>query len=89
MVTKLSTKGQVVLPASFRHKLSLQAGDPIDITLEDDGKGGRIVIAPRKKSHGKWKIITDPITGWPALKGPAGTPKLTSEKVKELLADFP
>ena len=89
MMTKLSTKGQVVLPVAFRQKLSLQAGDPIDITLEDNVKGARIVIAPRRKPRGKWRLVTDPVTGWPVLKGPPGTPKLTSEKVKELLADFP
>jgi AbrB family looped-hinge helix DNA binding protein len=89
MTTKLSSKGQIVLPASLRRKLSLQAGDPLDITLEDNAKGARIVIAPRRRKREKWKMVTDPITGWPALKGPSGTPKFTTEKVKELLADFP
>jgi AbrB family looped-hinge helix DNA binding protein len=89
MTTKLSTKGQVVLPASVRRRLALQAGDPLEISVENGDHGERIVIEPGAKRKGKWKIITDPLTGWPALKGPPGTPKLTSKRVKELLADFP
>lgn len=89
MTTKLSTKGQVVLPASVRRRLSLESGDPLDIFVEIGAKGERIVIEPRMKKKGKWRIVTDPITKLPALKGPPGTPKLTSEMVKQMLADFP
>jgi AbrB family looped-hinge helix DNA binding protein len=89
MTIKVSTKGGVMLPASLRRKLSLRAGDSLDVKLEDDVQGARIVMAPRRKKQGGWRIITDPVTGWPALKGPPGTPKLTTERVKELLADFP
>jgi AbrB family looped-hinge helix DNA binding protein len=89
VTTKLSSKGQIVLPASLRRKLAWQAGDALDITLEEGGKGARVVIASRQKRGGKWKIVTDPITQLPALKGPPGTPKLTSQMVKEMLADFP
>jgi hypothetical protein len=35
------------------------------------------------------KLVTDPITGWLVLKGEPGTPRLTSEMVKQMLADFP
>ena len=34
------------------------------------------------------EIVIDPITGLPALQA-ADAPKLTSEEVAELLADFP
>ena len=42
-----------------------------------------------RKSRGKSRIIIDPITGFPVLKGPAGATPLTSAHVREMLADFP
>ncbi|MBZ5687828.1 MAG: AbrB/MazE/SpoVT family DNA-binding domain-containing protein [Acidobacteriia bacterium] len=32
--TKVSTKGQVVLPGPLRRKLDIRAGDPLDVNLE-------------------------------------------------------
>jgi AbrB family looped-hinge helix DNA binding protein len=34
METKLSTKGQVVLPGPVRRKLGLRAGDPLEVRAE-------------------------------------------------------
>jgi AbrB family looped-hinge helix DNA binding protein len=89
MTTKLSSKGQVVLPAQLRRKLALQTGDALEIHLENASEGERIVITRKKMNRPKRKIIKDPITGWPVLEAPPGTPILTSEMVKEMLADFP
>ena len=89
MTTKLSSKGQVVLPARLRRKLALQAGDDLEIHLESTSEGERIVITRKKMRRRKRKIGKDPITGWPVLLAPPGTPPLTSEMVKEMLADFP
>ncbi|MGH9741168.1 MAG: AbrB/MazE/SpoVT family DNA-binding domain-containing protein, partial [Candidatus Acidiferrum sp.] len=58
MQTKVSTKGQVVLPSRIRNKLGLRAGDPLDATIE----GGRIVLTPRRARRKKTRIITDPDT---------------------------
>ena len=85
MVTKISTKGQVVLPSAIRRRLGLEPGDPLDIQLE----GQRIVLVPRGKRHRKARIITDPITGMPVLSAGSEAPNLTSEQVAELLKDFP
>ncbi len=85
MVTKISTKGQVVLPSQVRNRLGLQAGDPLDVQIE----GERIVLVPRRKRHKKARIITDPITGMPVLSAGPDAPMLTSEMVAELLKDFP
>jgi AbrB family looped-hinge helix DNA binding protein len=85
MQTKLSTKGQVVLPSQIRHKLGLRPGDPLDASVE----GGRIVLTPRKKRSKKVRIIKDPITGFPVLDLGPDAPTLTSKEVKEMLADFP
>ena len=86
MVTKLSTKGQVVLPNKIRRQLRLQPGDSLDAKLEGD----RIVLTPRKKhSRLKAKIVTDPISGFPVLTLGPGAPILTSKEIEEMLADFP
>jgi AbrB family looped-hinge helix DNA binding protein len=45
MQTKVSTKGQVVLPGPLRRRLDIRAGDPLDANIED----GNIVLTPRKK----------------------------------------
>jgi AbrB family looped-hinge helix DNA binding protein len=86
MVTKVSTKGQVVLPLPIRRKLGIRAGDPLDASVED----GRVVLTPRKKiSRSKVKIVYDPATGLPALDPGPDAPVLTHEEVKAMLADFP
>jgi AbrB family looped-hinge helix DNA binding protein len=86
MVTKLSTKGQVVLPSAIRRRLGLQAGDPLEVKAEGD----RIVLTPQKKrSRRKATIVTDPVTGFPALTLGPDAPVLTHKEVKEILADFP
>jgi AbrB family looped-hinge helix DNA binding protein len=44
MQTKVSTKGQIVLPGPIRRRLGIRAGDPLDAAIE----AGRIVLTPRK-----------------------------------------
>jgi AbrB family looped-hinge helix DNA binding protein len=85
MQTKLSTKGQVVLPSRIRNKLGLRPGDPLDASVEGD----RIVLTPHKKRGRKMRIIKDPITGFPVLTAGPNAPILTHKEVKEILADFP
>ena len=86
MQTRVSTKGQVVLPAPLRNRLGIRPGDPLDISIEQD----RIVLtAPKKKMKYKARIIDDPITGFPVIDVGPDAPVLTSEMVRELLVDFP
>jgi len=85
MQTKVSTKGQVVLPSRIRRKLGLQPGDSLDAELE----GERIVLIPRRPRRAKARIVEDPVTGLPVLTAGADAAKLTSEQVREILADFP
>lgn len=85
MQTRVSTKGQVVLPSPLRRRLGIRAGDP----LEADIQSGSIVLTPRKKKSLKAKIITDPVTGLPALTAGKNAPVLTSETVYEILSNFP
>jgi AbrB family looped-hinge helix DNA binding protein len=85
MQTKVSTKGQVVLPGPLRRRLDIRAGDPLDAKIED----GRIVLTPRRSRKPRARIVTDPITGFPVLRARPGAPKMTSRDVDEILADFP
>jgi AbrB family looped-hinge helix DNA binding protein len=85
MQTKVSAKGQVVLPKPIRQMMGLRAGDPLEARIEGD----RIVLIPSKKRSRKGRIIKDPATGLPVLTAGAGAPKITSAEVKALLADFP
>lgn len=85
MTTKVSTKGQVVLPGPLRRKLGIRAGDALTAEIE----GGRIVLTPQKKKVSRARIITDPLTGFPVLSAGPKAPVLTSKRVRELLADFP
>jgi AbrB family looped-hinge helix DNA binding protein len=85
METKLSTKGQVVLPVHIRRKLGLRTGDPLDTQVE----GGRIVLTPRKTRSRKVSIVVDPVTGLPVLSAGTEAPLLSSKQVREILSEFP
>jgi AbrB family looped-hinge helix DNA binding protein len=85
MQTRVSTKGQIVLPAPLRQRLGIRAGDALDIAVEKD----RIVLTAPKRKRFKARIIEDPITGFPVIDAGPDAPILTSEMVRELLVDFP
>ena len=85
MQTKVSTKGQVVLPGPIRRKLGIRPGDPLDVSID----AGRIVLTTQKKRRRKARIVTDPITGLPVLTLGPDAPVLTSKEVEEMLRDFP
>ena len=85
MQTRVSTKGQIVLPAPLRHRLGIRAGDTLDVAVEKD----RIVLTTPKRKRFKARIIADPITGLPVLYAGPDAPILTSEMVREMLSDFP
>lgn len=86
MQTRVSTKGQIVLPGPVRRRLGLQAGDPLDVDVE----GGRIVLTMRSPRRRAAKIVHDPVTGLPVLRvGSGKAPVLTSREVDEILSNFP
>jgi AbrB family looped-hinge helix DNA binding protein len=85
MQTKVSTKGQVVLPGAIRRRLNILPGDPLDAHIE----GGRIVLTPYRKRGRGVKFVTDPVTGLPALSAGPNAPTLSSKEVAEILANFP
>jgi AbrB family looped-hinge helix DNA binding protein len=85
MLTRVSTKGQVVVPSRIRRKLGLQPGDSLEARVE----GQHIVLTPRKVRSRKPRIIRDPVTGLTVLTAGPKAPTLTSAEVREILADFP
>jgi AbrB family looped-hinge helix DNA binding protein len=85
MQTKVSTKGQIVLPGPLRRKLDIRAGDQLTISVEKDC----IVLTASKRKHSTARIIEDPITGLPVIDAGSDAPVLTSKMVRELLIDFP
>jgi AbrB family looped-hinge helix DNA binding protein len=85
MQTKVSTKGQVVLPGPLRRKLGIRAGDPLDASIE----AGAIILTPHRQMRRKTRIIADPITGLPVLSAGEDAPVLSSRDVEEILANFP
>lgn len=85
MTTTLSSKGQVVLPKAARRKLGLLPGTKFVCRVRD----GEIVLVPDSPPSMKAKLGRNAISGLPVLRPPKNTPPLTSERVRELLADFP
>lgn len=85
MQTKVSTKGQVVLPGPLRRRLDIRAGDPLEVNIED----GKIVLTPRRKRPHPVKFVTDAVTGLPALSAGSRAPALSSKEVEEILTNFP
>lgn len=85
MRTRVSTKGQVVLPSRIRRRLGLRAGDSLGVELQGD----RIILVPHSPSRRKARVVKDPVTGLPVLDLGPNAPFLTSEEVAEILADFP
>ena len=85
METKVSTKGQVVLPGPIRRKLGLRTGDP----LVAKGEGGRLVLTPRSPRARKVSFVVVAITGLPVLSAGPDAQVLSSKQVSEILSDFP
>ena len=85
MRTKVSTKGQIVLPGALRRRLGIHAGDPLDVNVES----GRIVLTLRMSRRRPAQILTDPVSGLPVLSAGSGAPVLSSKEVDEILANLP
>ncbi len=84
MTTKLSSKGQVVLPKQARVRLQLRPG----VKFVCQVKGSSIVLTPEHPVTEQPRLIDDPKSGLRITKSPAQT-KVTSETVRAALLDFP
>lgn len=86
MTTKLSSKGQIVVPAAIRQRLGLLPGVELDVEVAGD----RLVLTPRHPRPARFVAGSDAASGLPTLK-PTGksASSLTSEQVAELMVEFP
>ena len=90
MQTRVSTKGQIVLPGQLRRRLGIRAGDPLDVSVENLGvEGERIVLTMRSPRKPAARIVADPLTGLPMLTAGMDAPEFSSKDVNEILANFP
>ena len=81
MKTKLSSKGQVVIPLEIRKRLNLSVGSAIDCQLDQN----RIILSPCE-SNSKATLIKK--ASYIALKAPDGAPEMSPDKVKDILSDL-
>ena len=64
MKTILSSKGQIVIPAEFRHQDKLEPGQSFAIERVDKGEY-RLVVADPPKNHGLLNtLLACPEKGW-------------------------
>jgi len=84
MTTKLSSKGQVVLPKQARLRLHLRAGMKFVCKVQ----GHSIVLTPEHPVSEPPRLIKDPKSGLCITKSRADT-RVTGEDVRAALLDFP
>ena len=80
--SRLSTKGQLVIPTRFRKALNLQPGDKVEVTLE-----GQRLFLERKSPCGA--VLVSGRFGRPVLVSAKGAPAITTESVIALLDELP
>ena len=85
MTTKLSSKGQVVLPRLARSRLGLAPGTKFDCEIA----GESILLKPRTPKTSAPVHVKDKISGLRVAKGTKREVKVTGAMVRELLAEFP
>ena len=85
MQTRISSKGQVVLPGPIRRKLGLVPGDTLDASV----KSGQIVLTPQNSRSAKAIARLDPLTNLPVLSAGPRAQRLTSKQVQDILSNLP
>ena len=85
MKTKMSSRGQVVLPAALRSRLGIREGDVLEIESGD----GCVLLRPEKRRRRMGQVRIDAVTGMPALSAGKNAPVLKASTVESILADFP
>jgi AbrB family looped-hinge helix DNA binding protein len=84
METRISSRGQVVLPAEARRKLRLGMGERLAVELRDGGMFLRPLVAPRR-----YRMMTDTLTGLPVMRPVArGGRKVTPAEIARLQAEL-
>ena len=84
LTTRLSSKGQVVLPRMVRTQLRLAPG----VKLVCEVRGDSIVLTPQSKQSSKEYVI-DPISGLRISKRRPRGERVSSDMVRKVLEEFP
>ena len=63
MRTVISSKGQIVIPAEFRHQDKIERGQAFDIERVDRGEY-RLAVVPPKNQGLVDTLLACPVTGW-------------------------
>ena len=84
MMTKLSTKGQIVLPKQARARLQLRPGVKLICRVHGDS----IVLTPEHPAGERPKLARDAKTGLMITKSPAHV-MISSDDVRAALLEFP
>ena len=85
MTTKLSSRGQLVIPKRIRAKLWLKSGATLHVAEKD----GTIVLSPVAERRVVALPRRNPRTRLPQFDLPRGLPKLGEHFVRDALAEFP
>ena len=80
--SRISTKGQLVIPAPLRKALNLRPGDRVQMELEDGG------LVLRREARGAARLKRGKF-GRPVLIAAEGAAPMTTESVAELLDELP
>ena len=84
MVTTLSSKGQVVLPAAARKRLHLVVGERLDVELRDDG----VFLRPTRQTTG-YRLELHPDSHLPRMVAVARpVRKVTAAEIARLHAEL-
>jgi AbrB family looped-hinge helix DNA binding protein len=83
--TKVSSKGQVVLPLASRTELRIEEGDQLAVRIEN----GELILTPPKRRKFKTWVESSPTTGLPVIVSEPDAPTMTGEWVRKQLEDFP
>src|SRR5437868_5998107 len=81
-ISRLSTKGQLVIPAQLRKALNLRPGDKVEMKLE-----GRKLVLQRETPRGAQ--LRRGKFGRPILVASQGAPEMTTESVNALIEELP
>lgn len=83
--TRLSSKGQVVLPHLVRTKLRLKPGTRLSCEIQGDS----VVLTPEHLPSRTRQHVTDPLTGLRVTKALGDNQPVTSQMIRALLEDYP
>ena len=84
MMTRLSSKGQVVLPRQARMRLQLRPGMKLVCKIQ----GHSIVLTPESIPTERPRLVSDARTGLRITKSPTEM-QITSDDVRAAMLDFP